>query len=163
VTWGDHALRDDLLARARACEGYDGRLARQVHAVPTDLPVPTGSWHGDLNGGNLALVDGPCPVWDWERFETGVPVGFDLLHHDLHQAVTVRGTAPRTAASALLAGAATTLAPLDVPAAAAEHVARLYLVTLACRYLADGQERAGADLGRVHEWLLPALEEEEGR
>jgi hypothetical protein len=97
-------------------------------------------------------------VWDWERFETGVPLGFDLLHHDLQESITLLDADPRVAATRLLRGAAATLAPLDV-GAGAESVARLYLVTLACRYLVDGQADAGAALGQVDQWLLPALEE----
>ena len=36
-------------------------------------------------------------------------------------------------------------------------MARLYLVEIAARYLLDGQAAAGARLGRVEHWLLPAL------
>ena len=36
--------------------------------------------------------------------------------------------------------------------------AHAYLLTLAHRYLVDDQEGAGADLGRVREWLVPALQ-----
>jgi hypothetical protein len=158
VDWGAHPYRADLLERAGRCGDLAAPLRRQVERLPARQPVATGSWHGDLNAGNLALVAGPCPVWDWERFESGVPVGFDLLHHDLHRSITERGGAPRAAATRLLDDAARTLAPLGVDPAGADVVARGYLVTLACRYLADDQAGAGGELGRVHEWLVPALE-----
>jgi hypothetical protein len=125
------------------------------------MPVTTGSWHGDLNSGNVALVAGVCPVWDWERFEAGVPLGFDLLHHDLHEAITVHGVAAEAAARRLVRDAARTLAPLGVLPATADAVARAYLVTLACRYLVDNQVGAGSALGHVREWLLPTLQEVE--
>ena len=159
VDWGTHPYRSALLERLARIGGPADRLRRQVEHVDASLSVATGAWHGDLNSGNVALVAGPCPVWDWERFEEGVPVGFDLLHHELHRSITTRGVAPRVAAERLVAQSAATLAPLGVEPAAADLVARTYLVTLACRYLADDQEAAGADLGKVHDWLLPALEE----
>lgn len=159
VTWGEHPYRATILARAARCGDEGDALRRHVEQVSPGRELTTGSWHGDLNPGNIALVDGPCPVWDWERFESGVPVGFDLLHHELHQLITVRGTAPQAAATRLLSGARELLVPLGIDDSVADTVARLYLVTLGCRYLADDQRGAGADLGGVSEWLLPALEE----
>ena len=96
-------------------------------------------------------------VWDWERFEVGVPVGFDLLHHDLQHAVTVRSVEPGRAARTLLAQAPATLAPLGIDAASAHTVVLDYLLTLAVRFSRDRQSEAGAPLGRVQEWLVPAL------
>jgi hypothetical protein len=154
-----HPYRTALLERLATTGPLAERLRRQIEPADQALTIATGAWHGDLNSGNIALVEGRCPVWDWERFEEGVPIGFDLPHHELHRSVTTQGVAARAAAERLVAQAATTLAPLGVDPAAADLVARAYLVTLACRYLADDQEAAGADLGRVHEWLLPALEE----
>lgn len=157
VMWGSHQFRERLLEQTLAHDP-DGRLTRQLERVSPDLMLPTGSWHGDLNAGNLALVNGACPVWDWERFETGVPVGFDLLHHRLHAAIADGRVQPAVAAATLLGDAGSMLAPLGLAPAVAGAVARLYLLTLACRYLADDQRGAGADLGGVHEWLVPALE-----
>jgi hypothetical protein len=158
VEWGHHPYRNVLLDRIGRCGDQAAPLRSHIERVESQVPLSTGSWHGDLNSGNIALVQGACPVWDWERFETGVPIGFDLLHHDLHQSITERGVPAGIAASRLLGAAGRTLAPLGVDPASADAVARTYLVTLACRYLADDQRAAGADLGRVDEWLLPALE-----
>ncbi|MFC4783454.1 hypothetical protein ACT8ZV_03205 [Nocardioides sp. MAHUQ-72] len=159
VDWRTHPYRTELLARIERCGDLAVPLRRELERTVARLPVATGCWHGDLNSGNVALLPGECPVWDWERFETGVPVGFDLLHHDLHEAITVHGVAPEDAARRLVGTAARTLAPLGVLPATADAVARAYLVTLACRYLVDNQSAAGASLGRVQEWLLPTLEE----
>lgn len=157
VEWGDHPHRARLLDRLGACGELEEPLRQELARIDPGTAMATGSWHGDLNSGNLALVAGCCPVWDWERFEDGVPVGFDLLHHELHQSITVTGVPPAAAASRLLCGAARLLAPLGVGLDAAEAVARAYLVTLASRYVGDDQAGAGADLGRVDQWLLPAL------
>jgi hypothetical protein len=136
-----------------------GRLRAVLEAVERADPVVAfGSWHGDWNGGNsAALADGRVLVWDWERFAAEVPIGYDALHRRLQTAVTRAGAQPLDAARALLASSADTLAPFDQPAA--EPVAALYLVELAARYLRDRQAEAGARLGHVDAWLLPAIEE----
>ncbi|MEH1016829.1 hypothetical protein V6U90_27480 [Micromonospora sp. CPCC 206060] len=138
-----------------------GRLQAILAGVTRVDPVLTfGAWHGDWNGGNSAvLADGRVLVWDWERFDTGVPAGYDALHRRLQTAVTRAGTEPVAAARDLLAGAAGTLAPFGQPAGAADLVAVLYLVELAARYLHDRQAEAGARLGHVAAWLLPAVED----
>lgn len=159
VDWRRHPYRETLLERIAGCGDLAAPLRRELERIGSRMPLATGAWHGDLNSGNVALVDGVCPVWDWERFETGVPVGFDLLHHDLHEAITVHGTPAEAAARRLVRDAARTLAPLGVLPATADAVARAYLVTLACRYLVDNQVGAGAALGHVREWLLPTLQE----
>jgi hypothetical protein len=133
-------------------------LAAALDALAGADPVlQTGCWHGDLNPGNLSDAGTRLQVWDWERFETGVPVGLDLLHHDLQRDVTVRGHAPATAARRLVESAPQTLAVLGVPAAAARATVLVYLLTIGTRFAADRQEEAGAPLGRIDEWLVPAL------
>ena len=32
-------------------------------------------------------------VWDWERFATGVPLGFDAVHHELQKRIQSTGDA----------------------------------------------------------------------
>ena len=157
VPWDQHPLRARLLEQVAGTGEAAEALLVALLGISFRAPVPTGSWHGDLNSGNLALVAGPCPVWDWERYETGVPLGFDLLHHRLHQSITVQGSAPAEAARALVRHAPGLLAPLGIGAHDAEAVARTYLLVLAVRYLTDDQSGAGADLGDVGSWLLPAL------
>ena len=107
--------------------------------------------------GNVALTSGPCPVWDWERYESDVPLGFDLLHHDLQDALTRQGKEPATAAAELLRAAPELLARWGHDPVQADLVCRAYLITLADRYLADDQEGAGARLGVVQNWILPVL------
>ncbi len=147
-------LRHDLAA----CGDRGDAFTPSLTAMDIKAPVlELGAWHGDLNPGNVAMDEHECWVWDWERFEEDVPVGFDLLHHDLQRAITVEGQSPSLAARALVANAADVLSPLGVPAKAAVEVVQLYLLTIAARYLADDQEAAGAALGRVEDWVAPAL------
>ncbi|EWM66921.1 translation initiation factor IF-2 [Micromonospora sp. M42] len=93
------------------------------------------------------------------RFEADVPAGYDALHLAVQGAMSHDGVEPVEAARALIAGAGATLAPFDQTGGGADLVAVLYLVELAARYLRDRQAEAGARLGHVDTWLLPAVEE----
>lgn len=43
--------------------------------------VKTTAWHGDLTPWNVGWTSGrTVNIWDWERFEIGVPSGLDRLH-----------------------------------------------------------------------------------
>lgn len=156
IPWATHPLRVRLrerLGRSRS----PGPWLRELDRLPTDVVLRTGAWHGDLNPGNVALSRHRCPVWDWERFESDVPVGFDLLHHDLQESITHRLVPPATAVADLLRSAPAALTAWGHDRDQADAVCRAYLISLAGRYLADDQVAAGATLGRVDEWLLPAL------
>jgi hypothetical protein len=138
-----------------------GRLRAVLKSVAdADPTVVFGAWHGDWNGGNSAvLADGRVLVWDWERFSSDVPVGYDALHRAVQTAIGHDGVEPIDAARALITDAAGTLASFDQDGRDADLVAVLYLVELAARYLRDRQAEAGARLGHVDAWLLPAVEE----
>ncbi|MEU4508089.1 hypothetical protein AB0G05_01210 [Nonomuraea wenchangensis] len=114
------------------------------------------AWHGDFAPWNVCPAPGGrLLVWDWERYATGVPYGFDALHHFFHRAL--RRLPPPDAARACVARAARELAPLGVPAATARQSALRYLIALADRHAADGHE----PLGPPHAWLNPAVDHEE--
>ena len=125
-------------------------------AEHADRTLPMGGWHGDWNPGNCSVVPGSVLVWDWERYETGVPLGFDALHLRLQSAIG-GGATPRAAATALLTDAPGLLAPFGVPSGDACLVAQLYLWGLGVRYATDDQAKAGAAIGRLGEWLVPVL------
>jgi hypothetical protein len=116
-----------------------------------------GSWHGDWAPWNMTMSAGRALVWDWERFETGVPVGFDAVHFWLQGAIIRGGIAPVTAAERAVAGAPEILAPFGLAPGPASRVAALYLAEIGTRYLQDGQAEAGARLGRIGDWLVPVL------
>jgi hypothetical protein len=105
----------------------------------------------------MASLENRLLVWDWERFRRDVPVGVDLLHHGLQTDVVARRLDPAESARRLVRESAELLRPLDVAPRAALVTALLYGADLATRYLADRQLEAGARLGNVGEWLLPAL------
>jgi hypothetical protein len=154
---------------------YVDRLAAQVTIVPEShakavlagaverartvtARIPFGAWHGDWNGGNMAVRSDGVLLWDWERYSVDVPLGFDLLHYELHEEVTVRGTDPAPAAAALARRCAELLAPFGVDAAQARAITALYLAEIASRYIGDGQSQTDAPrLGRAGDWIEPAL------
>ncbi|MGV9536401.1 hypothetical protein ACWDR9_22540 [Streptosporangium sandarakinum] len=114
------------------------------------------AWHGDFSPWNIARgPDGRLLVWDWERFATGVPLGFDAVHHFFQHAL--RRTDPATAARACVARALRVLAPFGLTAAEARLTAARYLIALADRHAADGH----SPLGPPGRWLGPAVDFEE--
>ncbi|NUR87713.1 MAG: hypothetical protein HOY71_26820 [Nonomuraea sp.] len=130
-----------------------------LHAAVKEIAAtggPRPAWHGDLSPWNVSpSADGRLLVWDWERYETGVPYGFDAVHHLFQRAL--RRMRPATAARACVARAARELAPLGLSAAEAKRTALLYLIALADRHAADGH----FPLGPPETWLNPAVDHEE--
>lgn len=162
LTTSDHWT--DLVDRVRRLPAGEAAarlrdLVRRLDAAASDVHLATGGSHGDFTPWNLAVVEDRVLVWDWERFRTGVPEGTDLLHHALQEDLVARLTEPRESARRVLAGAADRLAPLGVPPRSAAVTALTYGADLAARYLTDRQQEAGARLGDVGSWLLPALQD----
>jgi hypothetical protein len=122
-------------------------------------PVAVGAWHGDWNPGNYAILGDRVTVWDWERFDTGVPAGFDAQHLAFQGVVTSNQMQPLDAARWVVATAPTRLEPWQRSARAATLTAISHLLELGVRYLRDDQRAAGAPLGRVEQWLDPVLQE----
>jgi len=151
--------RTTAIVAALPASDSAGRLSQIAHALAGrgDEVVQCGAWHGDWNPGNCAAGPGEVLVWDWERYETGVPVGFDALHLSLQSRIGT-GVDPLAAAGRLVADAPQLLAPFGV-GTQARLVATLYLFGLGARYLHDDQAGAGAAVGRLDTWLLPTLEQ----
>jgi hypothetical protein len=144
-------------ARERSQEAGQLRAAaRSLASRVGDLPLRYGAWHGDWAPWNMAGLSDTVLLWDWERFSSGVPVGFDAIHYELQRRIQT-STDATAAVEATVARAETLLAPFDVAPEAREVTALLYLVDLAARYLADRQAEAGARLGVLGSWLLPVL------
>ena len=116
-----------------------------------------GAWHGDWSPWNMASTTGGLLVWDWERFASGVPLGFDALHYWLQSEVGPRHRDPLAAATDCFEHAAGLLAPFGIDPARARLTAALYITDVATRYLVDRQAAAGAPLGAPGTWLIPAL------
>jgi hypothetical protein len=142
------------LGASGAALGADLAQLIDSHA---DLMIPAGAWHGDLTVWNCALSStGDVLIWDWERYERDVPLGYDALHHHLQTTLSSRPAEPGDVA-ALISRAPALLAGFGVAPDAAAVIALTYLADLGRRYLADGQQRAGHRLGRVDQWLVPGV------
>jgi hypothetical protein len=103
-------------------------------------------------------VAGTVVVWDWERFSGGVPLGFDVLHHELQSAMTRAGAPTPDLPREICAAAPRLLEPFGLDAAQARLTGVAYLLEVASRYLADDQAGAGASrVGGIDSWLLPAI------
>ena len=146
----------------RAGEGATQRALSRLIARLADAAGSTsltfGCWHGDLTPWNLASTRAGLLVWDWERFASGVPLGFDALHYWLQARVVRPAADPTLAAIRCAASAARLLEPFDVGPTQASLTALAYLAELSVRYLVDRQAHAGARLGAPGRWLIPAIE-----
>ncbi|GAB3644735.1 hypothetical protein [Glycomyces tarimensis] len=134
-----------------------------VHAGTTLLDrfarveLTFGAWHGDWSPWNTCEAADMIYLWDLERFETGVPYGFDAVHYRLQDDIVTHQVDPTTAVLLLAANSSAVLAPMGVAPNEAEPTTLLYLVDLAARYMGDQAEQAGAALGALGRWLLPTL------
>ncbi len=134
-----------------------------------DTVLAFGAWHGDWTEWNMAPHGAVLLAWDWERFATGVPIGFDALHFHAQEAITARHQPPAQAVAGTFTAAAQIVQPLRIMGGhtycgadwqrVARLTAALYFLEIARRYLDDRQAEAGAHLGRPADWLLPGLTE----
>ena len=129
-------------------------------AAGRDTELTLGMWHGDWTPWNMARSGPDLLLWDLERAEWGVPLGYDALHFRLQSTIVRDGVTPIGAARALLADAPSLLAAYGLTSDEARTTARLYLVELGTRYVADGQREAGGALSALERWLTPALQED---
>ena len=147
------------LAGARNTRAGESVLSalRCLESKAGETTLGFGAWHGDWTPWNMApTVDGLL-VWDWERFATGVPVGFDALHYSLQSSITGARRDPLTAARASLTGAPELLAPFGIGTDAGPPDRRA-LSRRAGGAPPGGRPGGGrARLGSVDRWLIPAL------
>lgn len=126
-----------------------GRVERAVG----DTSVQVGAWHGDFTPWNMARSAGRLQLWDWERFETGVPQGLDRLHYAVHTLSRERGFSLGSVIEGLRRGA--------VGAGRRDlALAATYLAALGSRYLLGAQGAGGeavADQARLVLTILTEL------
>lgn len=156
VYWKALSARIEALPRRAAVEEL-ALLQAATEQRYASVPLALGAWHGDWTPWNTAFDGERLLVWDWERFDPSAPVGFDAVHWALQTDLVSRRADPRASAAACLADAPALLTPWGLDEEQSSATAAAYLVELGTRYLADRQDEAGARLGDVHAWLLPAL------
>jgi hypothetical protein len=144
----------DKSARQRFTESLD-RLETSVGATALSF----GAWHGDWTPWNMTMVarGSRVALWDWERFDADVPVGFDAVHYLLQGLLQQHGTSLETEQS-FLASADSTAVTGGATADSGAIVTALYVAELAARYLTLLEGAEGAPLARRSAWILPLLE-----
>jgi hypothetical protein len=150
-------LRERLGVLTDQTEGRALREAaeRLVERHP-DAELQYGAWHGDWTQWNMASTTEGLLVWDWERFTSGVPLGFDAVHHDLQTRLR-SGKPARKAVDRTIHRSAKTLSSLNLADESAEVTALLYLVDVGARYAHDRQAETGRRPDAPGSRLLSAL------
>ncbi|HRI97735.1 MAG TPA: hypothetical protein PLZ93_19095, partial [Nocardioides sp.] len=134
-----------------------GDALEQAHG---NDPVRLGGWHGDWGHWNMGLGDGALKVlkvWDWERFDPEVPIGFDALHYAA-QAVRPGQREEASQQETFLRSVPATLSALGVSPEDHQLTLRLYLLEIATRYVDALTHGATPALTRRTEWVLGLLE-----
>ena len=161
--WAASAYRTRLLDRIDALGPSPHRATLRAGISLLDehrtlTTVRLGDSHGDWAPWNMAQRHSRLVVWDWEHLASGVPVGFDAVHHDFSRLVVLEDLGVVDAVQRLLAGR---------DAAVTDHFARgadrpllvtAYLLDIGTRYVEDGEVVVGGTpTSRLEEWLAPAL------
>lgn len=114
---------------------------------------PIGAWHGDWTSWNMARRRDIVQVWDWERFQFGVPAGLDRLHYFVNE--FARG--PATSVGDVFAGLAAAGADRSDHRSCAYSLAGAYLLTLTHRYLSFAQGDGGELIRRQADTMMEAV------
>ncbi|HEY1116917.1 MAG TPA: hypothetical protein VGE43_04385 [Acidimicrobiales bacterium] len=155
VFWGRIRAAAELLT-----DQPDGA---RLHSALTDLEavhggelVDLGGWHGDWGRWNMGMGEGGLMVWDWERYDSRVPLGFDGLHF-LAQSVRPGQRDQERQEETFLRSAPYELAELGVDPARHELTLRLYLLEIGIRYAEALTHSQTPALVRRTAWVLSLL------
>jgi hypothetical protein len=121
--------------------------AAAVERLLTDhgtQPLVIGSWHGDFVPWNMSAGKSTVAVWDWERFATGVPIGFDRLHFAMQVAVHRTGMTVAQAIATTRVALPRLLSTVEPAGRAATFDA--YLAEMLIRYEHDALESPNPNL-----------------
>lgn len=148
--WSGATADSPLVARLRheanGLEHAPGILERLIARRPS---IELAAAHGDLVPWNMLSGAPDTAVWDWERYVTTAPVGFDRIHRRVQVAVQQGGLALEDA----VARAESDLRSSDDASveAWAAHV-DWYLAVMLCRYERDARRHANPRLvGRIED------------
>ena len=136
----------------------DHQRERLLHALETvatragGRPWHIGAWHGDWTPWNMARLGQVVQLWDWERFETGVPAGLDKFHFTVNDHCRTHGIEVATIRAGLEAAAGK-----NDPDSEPHLLAGIYLLAITCRYLTLAQGAGGEAISRQGETTLRTL------
>jgi Phosphotransferase enzyme family len=133
-----HAARDQLAA-SQTRDRLDTALTR-LERLAGDRDTVPGAWHGDWTPWNMARRRGRIQLWDWERFDTGVPRGLDRCHYGVNAVCRRDGASmPAVLEGLRLAGVDPTSGSDDD-----RLLAGTYLAAITCRYLIGADSELGS-------------------
>lgn len=118
---------------------YASALDR-INQRHTHTTLDFAAWHGDWTPWNMAWRRRRVQLWDWERFQTGVPVGMDRIHYVLSALARTEGFSARTIAHALELPTAREYARPTHQ----EVLGLLYVAAIALRYLTAAGQQGGS-------------------
>jgi hypothetical protein len=135
----------DLCSRARGTDVDEPRSERLV-ARAIDVmerryggrEIPFGSAHGDWTPWNMRRTGGQLYIWDWERYETSAPIGFDAARFDFEVRSKVRKEEPRVAVNRSIMALGPALEKLGTAPGSASLLAALHLLEMAVRIRQGG-------------------------
>lgn len=151
-------LRDSAALLAESADGR--RLQAAVDTIEERHGVEQvtfGGWHGDWGRWNMGMGDGVLQLWDWERYDPDVPIGFDGLHFAA-QRVRPGARDERQQEGLFLRSVPQTLEEFGVEPQWNDLILRLYLVEMAVRYIDALTYGATPTLLRRNAWVLGLLE-----
>ncbi|WP_107764752.1 hypothetical protein [Nocardioides terrigena] len=122
-----------------------------------DALVRMGGWHGDWGHWNMGMGEGVLQVWDWERYDPTVPMGFDALHFAA-QVIHPGERDARRREDAFLRSVPELLEQAGVDPRVHALTLRLYLLEISARYVEALRHGATPALQRRTAWALALLE-----
>jgi hypothetical protein len=115
-------------------------------------PLSMGGWHGDWTPWNMSRRRHRLQLWDWERFESGVPLGMDRCHYAVNAVCRRDGVDVGSVMAGLdLAGVH------NDRSTEAHVVGATYLAAITCRYLQGAEFELGDAIAGRSLVMLDAL------
>lgn len=155
--WKQLTARVEELGRIDSVPaGTAARFAQLLDTIGArhgDTVLRFGAWHGDWTPWNMSWERSGVLVWDWERYATGVPIGFDILHFQLRIDMARAGATTGVLAK-LGQQAPTLLHHSGVVRPQTPAVLALYLLELCQRFTAAAYGGTGEPLRPRAQWLL---------
>lgn len=134
-----------------------GECLNRLETAFPDQMLRVGAWHGDFTPWNMARRRGKLQLWDWERFDEGVPVGLDQLHYPLNLHLRRAGTTLAAILEGLEPGAPGFRTPHG-QTRRTHAVLGAYLAAISLRYLLGAQGEGGDAISTKSKLMLEALE-----
>jgi hypothetical protein len=134
-------------------------MRERLRAAIGGLRLNVGDSHGDWASQNMAHGPAGLEVWDWERYETGIPQGFDALHFLARTVDPSPGRLAETEAE-LLRQAPTALERCGIDPALTHPLLALYLLWVGRRYASDHALTPSEETGTRMRWVAGLLETE---